>query len=110
MHFFSVTISPMSSGYDSPAGQGLKLFQLCMEEFGGSENENKSNQSRNDKVVFNLSMYDPDQTRRLTCPAPPPKIHFSTLWKSVTKRLWCKHSDHIKIEAKEAGLRLRNGI
>ena len=36
--------------------------------------------------------FDPEPSRRLPCPAPPPKLHYSTFWRGLTRRIYHKRS------------------
>ena len=58
-------------------------------------------------VVIDLSIYDPEIRMRLPYPAPPPKLHFRTFWRSRARRLLHKHELEVKHQAKmEASVRM----
>ena len=45
--------------------------------------------------------FDPEPSRRLPCPAPPPKLHYSTFWRGLTKRIHYKRSKEAMQLARE---------
>jgi hypothetical protein len=38
--------------------------------------------------VTKFIIAEPSRMLRLPCPAPPPKLHYSTWWRSVTRRMY----------------------
>ena len=47
---------------------------------------------------------------RLRPNAPPPKLHFSTFWRSVSRRIYNKHKAGIIVEAQEQALKLKKSF
>jgi hypothetical protein len=97
-------------GHNSAAAASVKLFQICMESLSGFHTTSKhiepiSTSPKNTAVHFDFSMYDPEQSRRLPNPAPPPKLHYATFWRSVTRRMVYKHSLDARQLARESVIR-----
>ena len=40
------------------------------------------------------------QTRWSPCPSPPPKRHYTTLWRLVAKKIYCKRHEELKQSAR----------
>ena len=55
------------------------------------------------------SVYSQSETR-LPSPAPPPKSHYSTFWRSVGKRIYILHMEEIMQSAKALSPKLRNKL
>jgi hypothetical protein len=92
-------------GHDSPAAASLRLFQMCVGSMNGGRESVKSDGSdphATAYVHFDLSMYDPESSRRLPNPAPPPKLHYSTFWRSVTRRIYQKRAREAMQLARES--------
>jgi hypothetical protein len=42
--------------------------------------------------------------RRLRFPAPPPRLHYTTFWKWLTRRIYAKHREAIVQDARQTAL------
>ncbi len=92
-------------GRDSPAAASLRLFQMCVGSMNGGRESVKSTGDEAHAasyVYFDVSFYDPESSRRLPNPAPPPKLHYSTFWRSVTRRIYQKRAREAKQLARES--------
>ena len=47
---------------------------------------------------------------RLPSPAPPPKLHYSTFWRSVGKRIYILHMEEVMQSAKALSPKLRTKL
>jgi hypothetical protein len=68
-------------------------------------NDSPSSKSCPTVIIFNTQNFGP--FRCLPCPAPPPKLHFSTFWRSLTRRLYFKRVAEMKQAARDSRTSLR---
>ena len=50
---------------------------------------------RHDHQVTQFVIGEPARLLRLPYPAPPPKLHYSTWWRSVSRRLYRAHASSV---------------
>ena len=101
-------------GHDSAAAASENVFQIYMESLCCTLSESETTSKHvepspsNSKITtvhFDISMYDPENSRRLPNPAPPPKLHYATFWRSVTRRIYYKNSSEAMQRARESVVR-----
>jgi hypothetical protein len=56
-------------------------------------------------ILFNIT--DLENSHQLPSPSPPPKLHYSTFWRSVARRIYYKHLEETKQSQLGTRLRLR---
>ena len=96
----SADLSNLLSGHDTSAACGLKIFLISMQEQNQVCMEERHLQST-EITIFHID-YDPDRERRLPNPAPPPKLHYTTFWRSIGKRAYHQNQDKIIRSARES--------
>ena len=50
-------------------------------------------------IVFNLGKQEPAFSR--SCPPPPPRLHYSTFWRSVARRVYHEGMEKLKKETRD---------
>jgi hypothetical protein len=97
------------SGNDTPSVLALntyKAFLSISEQEDHAIELDRTGSKRFAHTIIDISMYDPEQNRRLPCPAPPPKLHYTTFWKSVTKRIYYKRNEELQQSARKSSPKL----
>ena len=99
---FSLVIADFSAsallrGNDSAAAASVRLLPTPVKSPNGlqarvksMEVEAQSAKPISTTVYFELELYDPDPSQRLPNPAPPPKMHYATFWRVVTRKIYNK--------------------
>ena len=90
-------------GHDSAAAR-LKLLPTCVESLSGLQTcvQSMEVETKSTVVYFDFSIYDPEASRRLPSPAPPPKLHYATFWRAVTRRICHKRLMEAKQQSRES--------
>ena len=105
-------VSPVLFGHDLPAKFGEKLSQTSIQCYDQTCDQNVIAPSYTLSLpapqpasitVFRIE-YEP--ARFLPNPAPPPRLHYSTFWRSVAKRIYRMRSDEIKLAARSLSPKL----
>ena len=105
-------VSPVLFGHDLPATFGEKLSQTSIQCYDQTCDQNVIAPSYTLSLpaaqpasitVFRIE-YEP--ARFLPNPAPPPRLHYSTFWRSVAKRIYRMRSDEIKLAARSLSPKL----
>ena len=80
--------------------EDISSEQVEEDEFSNTQGETqKANSAPNPTSVVSYQRFeikDLDPTRYLSPPAPPPKLHFTTLWRRLTRHLYQKHIQSLK--------------
>jgi hypothetical protein len=59
-------------------------------------------------IVIDFASFEPHQQYRLPIPAPPPRLHFTTFWRSLTRRMYAKHHDEMILAARSTAMKSAN--
>ena len=51
-------------------------------------------------IVINLASLGDGQRIRLTSPVPPPRLYYTTFWRSITRRMFAKNQNNIILAAR----------
>ena len=74
----------------------LESFQNCIE--GRYHDASwKESHPQSDVTLFYIQ-YDPE--RLLQTPAPPPKLHYSTFWRSIGRKIYYKRNEEMIMAAR----------
>ncbi len=101
-----------STDLDLPSISTLKLHgaQSPISVDAGSFDVNneclKDSNWRPTVIYFHTENFD--STSTLPRPAPPPKQHYSTFWRSVTRRIYRKESEVLKQMGHEPSVQMVN--
>ncbi len=88
----------MLLGYDAAAEATTNLLPMCVQSLNGPNASTKSmeidkkmyTKPASSAVYFYFNIRDHEPSRCLPHPAPPPKLHYSTFWRGVTRRIFRK--------------------